>query len=162
MRWDTDIAQLDKKATYHDPVTKTCYYRIDGEKMTFMIELYTTALIDDPIFQMWTYRKDWLDDHIKNARAGIKIVDTDYNTLLTLNDGDNIEMISNDEQAPAEKLECRYIDTYHFYVGKRLYHAAEFAELMEKTPFIVKKCEEAQKAAPEIMALGGFSFKKLF
>lgn len=78
----------------------------------------------------YCYRKDWLDGHLEKAEKGIRFIDSNYNELFKIPDGDKILItLSN-----GERLErtCRYIDEYHTEVGNNLYHICEFAERMEQ------------------------------
>jgi hypothetical protein len=60
----------------------------------------------------------------------IRFIDSDYNTLFTINDGEEIEITLQDGSVVHEV--CRYIDEYHLWVGNRVFHICEFAGLREK------------------------------
>lgn len=78
----------------------------------------------------YCYKKDWLDGHLEKSQKGIRFIDSHYNELFKIPDGDKIIItLSN-----GERLErtCRYIDEYHTEVGNNLYHICEFAERMEQ------------------------------
>lgn len=78
----------------------------------------------------YPYRKDWLNQHLKKAQRGIRFIDSHYNELFRIKDGEKIIVTS----AWGEKTEhtCRYIDDYHTEVGRNLLHICEFAERMEQ------------------------------
>lgn len=78
----------------------------------------------------YCYRKDWLDSHLEKASKGIRFIDSSYNELFRIKDGEKIIVTT----AWGEKSEytCRYIDEYHTEIGNNLYHICEFAERMEK------------------------------
>lgn len=60
----------------------------------------------------------------------IRFIDSKYNTLFYIPDGGSICVILNDGEQITRK--CRYIDDYHFNVGGRTFHIAEYAEIMER------------------------------
>lgn len=78
----------------------------------------------------YCYRKDWLDSHLEKATNGIRFIDSSYNELFKIKDGEKIIVTT----AWDEKSEytCRYIDEYHTEIGNNLYHICEFAERMEQ------------------------------
>lgn len=77
------------------------------------------------------YVKESLDNHMTEAKKGIRFITSNYEELFRIADGDRIVVTA----ATGERSEhiCRYIDEYHVEVGKNLYHICEFAELLEKT-----------------------------
>ena len=82
----------------------------------------------------YCYRRDWLTQHIECAHRGIRFIDTNYNELFRINDGEKIRITY--PTGLVKELECRYIDDYHLQVGHErmnLYHICEFAERMEST-----------------------------
>ena len=60
----------------------------------------------------------------------IRFIDSEYHTLFTVKDGENIAVIRFD----GEKLilPCTYIDDCHTRVGNSAYHICEFAEMQER------------------------------
>lgn len=105
--------------------------RIDTEKHSFLFRLNP----DKGNYNMYCYcyRRDWLDQHMRNAEKGIRFIDSNYNDMFTLPDGGRIQVTNPD----GEKREyvCRFIDPYHVEVGSgafNLYHICEFAERMEQ------------------------------
>lgn len=81
----------------------------------------------------YCYRRDWLEQHMEDARRGIRFINPHYQELFRIPDGDQIRLIKPD----GEKLDrtARYIDDYHVEIGggfgSNLYHICEFAERME-------------------------------
>ncbi len=81
----------------------------------------------------YCYRRDWLEQHMEDARRGIRFINPHYQELFRIPDGDQIRIIKPD----GEKLDrtARYIDDYHVEIGggfgSNLYHICEFAERME-------------------------------
>ena len=89
----------------------------------------------------YCYKKDWLDSHLQKANKGIRFIDTQYNELFRLADGDEIIIMKSDgsfddsdglRDCPA-KYTVRYIDDCHFEYGCNVRHICEFAELVEKS-----------------------------
>lgn len=60
----------------------------------------------------------------------IRFIDTNYNELFTINDGD--EIIVKYESGEVNAKTCHYIDDYHTKIGGKVYHIHEFAEMMER------------------------------
>ncbi|MCL2775672.1 MAG: DUF3991 and toprim domain-containing protein [Oscillospiraceae bacterium] len=80
-------------------------------------------------------------DFMKDVRKDIKFIDSGYNTLFTIKDGDSIKITSGyDGEEMLRK--CRFIDECHTDVGSNIYHICEFAERMEKAG---NKYEPVQK-----------------
>lgn len=59
----------------------------------------------------------------------IRFIDSHYNTLFTIQDGESIE-ISYPDRDTVERV-CEFIDEYHTKVGVNVFHICEFAEKME-------------------------------
>ena len=83
----------------------------------------------------YCYKRIWLDQHIQQARRGIRFISPMYEELFRIPDGDQIRITRYD----GAKLDrtVRYIDDYHIEVGASLgpdiYHICEFAEKMEQS-----------------------------
>lgn len=82
----------------------------------------------------YCYRREHLDNHLKNAQNGIRFITPDYNTLFTLADGDRIRIM--DTQGNYEDKTVRYVDAYHTEIGTSLFHICEFAERTENKVLI--------------------------
>ena len=74
------------------------------------------------------YVKQWLDRHMRQAERGIRFITPDYKELFRIADGEKIRMTIPSGE-PLDQV-CRYVDDYHFEVGRNLYHICEFAERM--------------------------------
>ena len=74
------------------------------------------------------YVKQWLDRHMRQAERGIRFITPDYKEVFRIPDGDKIRMTIPSGE-PLDQV-CRYVDDYHFEVGRNLYHICEFAERM--------------------------------
>jgi len=110
--------------------TEQEYYgvRVDTDKYAYLLRLNP----DKGEYNMYCYcyRRDWLDDHIRQARRGIRFITPHYEEKFRIADGEKIRIILSD----GEQFErgCRYIDDYHVEVGDMIFHICEFAERMKQ------------------------------
>ncbi len=110
--------------------TEQEYYgvRVDTEKYAYLMRLNPNK--GEYNLYCYCYRRDWLDDHIKQASRGIRFIDPHYHEKFRIADGEKIRITYPD----GEQMErvCRYIDDYHVEVGDYAFHICEFAERMEQ------------------------------
>lgn len=99
--------------------------RVDTEKYAYLIRC-----TGDYGFYCYCYVKDSLDRHIKNAKKGIRFIDSSYSELFRVADGE--EIVITYPTGENCTCICRYIDEYHTEIGNTLFHICEFAERMEK------------------------------
>jgi len=66
---------------------------------------------------------------MRQAEKGIRFITPDYKELFRIADGEKIRMTIPSGE-PLDQI-CRYVDDYHFEVGRNLYHICEFAERMK-------------------------------
>ncbi len=102
--------------------------RVDSGNYSYIFRACPVGIDYD--FYVFAYMKDQLDRHIANASKGIRFINSSYNTLFMLADGEKITI--NYADGSKEVKSCRYIDEYHTQIGNNLYHICQFAELMEK------------------------------
>lgn len=102
--------------------------RVNTEKYAYMMRLNPNK--GEYQLYCYCYRKDWLDSHIEQAQRGIRFIDSSYNELFKIKDGEQITVTSS--WGDKHDYTCRYIDDYHTEVGNNLYHICEFAERMEQ------------------------------
>ena len=106
------------------------YYgvRVDTEKYAYLLRLNPDK--GEYNLYCYCYRRDWLDQHLKDAEKGIRFIDSHYKELFRIPDGGKIKIRYswNEERVRT----CRYIDNYHVEIGNNLYHICEFAERMEQ------------------------------
>lgn len=103
-------------------------FRADTQKHTFLIRCNPARGAYN--FYCYCFVREWLDRHMEKANQDIRFIDSGYNELFRLPDGENIIItLDNGEQLDRN---CRYIDEAHLEVGNNLYHICEFAERMEK------------------------------
>ena len=126
----SDLAKYCHSAPQSRMNTDREYYgvRVDTENYAYLLRM--TPDTGDHNLYCYCYRRDWLDDHLKQARRGIRFIDPNYKEQFRIKDGDKIRMTFSD----GESIErtCRYIDDYHLEVGSVAYHICEFAELTER------------------------------
>ncbi len=110
--------------------TEDEYYgvRVDTEKYAYLLRLNPNK--GEYNLYCYCYRRDWLDDHIRQAEKGIRFITSDYKEKFRIPDGDMIQITQSDGEQMIRR--CRYIDDYHLEVGDNLYHICEFAERMEQ------------------------------
>ncbi len=108
--------------------TEQEYYgvRVDTEKHAYLMRLNPNK--GEYNLYCYCYRRDWLDDHIKQARRGIRFITPNYQEKFRMADGEKVRItLSDGEQF--DKV-CRYVDDYHLEVGDLTFHICEFAERM--------------------------------
>lgn len=118
-------------------------FRAETEKYAFLIRY--DPMEGDYNFNFYCYVKEWLDSHIKSAEKGIRFIDSGYNELFRIADGEKI-VITDAAGEKSERI-CRYIDEYHTEVGDNLFHICQFAELMERngSSYEPKQTEQPEK-----------------
>ncbi|MCM1295926.1 MAG: hypothetical protein NC311_10330 [Muribaculaceae bacterium] len=82
-------------------------------------------------FYVYCYKAEWLDRHMERAAQDIRFIDSNYNDLFSLPDGEQITITHAD--GAKSDYTCRFIDEAHVEVGYNLYHICEFAEKMERS-----------------------------
>ncbi|MBC8597508.1 hypothetical protein H8706_11635 [Oscillospiraceae bacterium NSJ-50] len=66
----------------------------------------------------------------KMEQKEIRFIDSRYNELFRIKDGESITVKFSDGSMSDRK--CTYIDDYHTKIGYNVFHICEFAELMER------------------------------
>lgn len=110
--------------------TEQEYYgvRVDTEKYAYLMRLNPNK--GEYNLYCYCYRRDWLDDHIRQARRGIRFITPNYQERFRITDGEKVRItLSDGEQFDRV---CRYIDDYHLEVGDLTFHICEFAERMSQ------------------------------
>ena len=87
------------------------YYgvRVDTEKYAYLLRLNPDR--GEYNLYCYCYRRDWLDQHLKDAEKGIRFIDSHYKELFRIPDGGKVKIHYswNEDQIRT----CRYIDDYH-------------------------------------------------
>ena len=137
LREEGDMLQNRKSLTgycYSNPQarmeTDMEYYgvRVDTEKYSYMLRLCPTK--GEYNVYCYCYVKDWLNDHMRYAKKGIRFITPNYEEKFRIPDGDTVRILLRDGSSFDEV--CRYIDDYHVEVGHNLYHICEFAERLKE------------------------------
>lgn len=102
--------------------------RVDSNEYAYLFRLNPNK--GEYNIYCYPYRKDWLNQHLEKAQRGIRFIDSHYNELFRIKDGEKIIVTS--AWGDKSELTCRYIDDYHTEVGNNLFHICEFAERMEQ------------------------------
>lgn len=102
-------------------------FRADTEKYAYVMRCNPAKENDN--VEIHCYVKEWLDEHIGKAEKGIRFINSRYDELFRIEDGEKIKIRYSDGEE--QEHVCRYIDEYHTEVGNNLYHICQFAEIME-------------------------------
>lgn len=109
-------------------------YRADTDQYAYLCRLNPNK--GEYNFYIYAYRKDWLDQHLRNAERGIRFIDSRYNNKFRIPDGGKIRITFPDSTNDVKI--CRYIDEYHLEIGSNVYHICEFAERTEQNGCLVE------------------------
>lgn len=99
----------NKESEMQGAYTTEFGFRADTEKYAFVLRCNPTR--GDYNFYCLCYVKEWLDKHIEEANRDIRFIDSHYNELFRIPDGERI--IVTDRDGKTESYPCRYIDSYH-------------------------------------------------
>ncbi len=132
--------------SYYQGIYCTEYgFRAETEKHAFLFRCNPSP--GDYNFYCYCYVKERLDHHMKEAEKGILFIDSSYNDLFRIADG---EMISiTDAAGKKSECVCHYIDEYHVEVDNNLYHIGQFAQIMERSGSIYAPVESGTRQAEE-------------
>ena len=124
-----DFCQEHPESGFHDGFAFG--FRADTAQYSYLIRLQPYKG-EENLF-IYCYRRDWLDNHIKEAERGIRFITPNYEEKFRIADGDIVRIRC--QNGRVLDRECRYIDECHVEVGKgwdNLYHICQFAEMMER------------------------------
>ena len=134
-------------------------FRADTESHSYMLRLNPAR--GEYNFYVYCYVREQLDDHMADAKRGIRFVSSGYRDLFRLADGDQIRIVKPD--GTHTDRTCRYIGETHMTCGwdDRLYHIHDFAEEMERAGNIIiplrsslpEKCFAAAPGTDEIVII---------
>ena len=101
------------------------YYgvRVDTEKYAYLLRLNPDR--GEYNLYCYCYRRDWLDQHLKDAEKGIRFIDSHYKELFRIPDGGKVKIHYswNEEQIRT----CRYMDLLTYlrnYEPQELVHVS--------------------------------------
>ena len=107
----------------------------------------------------YCYKREWLEQHIRQAEKGIQFITSEYQEKFRLPDGESVLITrSNGEQV---KQPCRYIDETHMVLGSNLYHICQLAEMLERNgstiapinPQLPKECYALIPSSGEVVRI---------
>lgn len=113
--------------------TEIEYYgvRVDTAKYAYLLRLGPNK--GDYNLYCYCHRRDWLDQHLKQAARGIRFINPHYKEIFRIPDGDKIRILLSD--GDHRDRTARYIDDYHVELnsenGSNIYHICELAERIE-------------------------------
>lgn len=113
---------------------------VDTEEYTYLMRITPQKGMYN--LYCYCYKKDWLQNHIQHANKGIRFITSSYREIFRIPDDSNI-VIEKENQETVTK-HCRYIDDYHVEVGSQLYHICEFAEMIERNKYKIRKENEIE------------------
>ncbi|MDE6590694.1 MAG: hypothetical protein K2K53_10215, partial [Oscillospiraceae bacterium] len=107
-------------------------FRLDTEQYTYFLRLYPDGIEFD--FELYPYRRDLLECHMKQAEKGIRFITPERKEKFRVPDGERIQITTSG--AGTRVNTARYVDDCHFEVvteyDSYLYHIHEFAEWLER------------------------------
>lgn len=103
-------------------------FRVETEKHAYLVRCSPEKESDN--IEIHCYVKEWLDRHISKAEKGIRFINSRYDELFRIADGEKIKIKHSD--GGEQECVCRYIDECHTEVGNNLFHICQFAEIMEQ------------------------------
>ena len=140
-------------------ITREYGFRADTEDYAYMLRLNPNR--GEYNFYIYCYVRGQLDQHMAEAKRGIRFVTSGYRDLFRLADGDRVRIVKPDGKH--EDHTCRYVSETHMAFGldDRLYHIHDFAEEMERAGNTViplrsslpEKCFAALEATGETIII---------
>lgn len=115
-------------------------FRADTDQYSYMLRLSPDK--DEYNVYCYCYRRDWFDEHLRNAEKGIRFITPHYEEIFRIPDGGKIKISRPGFEDYIRT--ARFIDPYHVEIhipmhngvpdfrGGNLYHICEFAEIMER------------------------------
>ena len=112
-------------------------FRIDEEQYAFLLQINTEIKQDHDEFSYYCfcYIAKSLDNHIENAKSGIRFITPAYEEVFRIPDGDCVKVIRADESK--YNMMVRYVDGTHFQMGGTIYHICQYAEHAREKGFRV-------------------------
>ena len=111
--------------------------------------------------------KDWNEflqitqrevNEMQDARKDIRFINSDYKTLFTIKDGENIKFTSGYDGAESVK-KCRWIDETHTVIGNETYHICQWAEICERNGHKFAAAEKPENTIDILSAKYGEDLK---
>jgi len=96
---ESDMGHVDRESVF----------RADTERYSYLMKMCPERLEFD--FEIYSYRRDWLDHHMKQAERGIRFITSNYTEKFRIPDGDNIRIFTGGGET-RDRI-ARYIGDYH-------------------------------------------------
>ena len=127
----SDLAKYCHSTPQSKMQTEQDYYgvRVDTEKYAYLLRLNPN--MGEYNIYCYCYRRDWLDSHLRQAERGIRFIDTNYNEIFRIPDGDKVRVRFYD--GDYYDRPARYIDDYHIEIDNYFFHICELAERVKLT-----------------------------
>ena len=132
-------------------------FRADTQGYSYLIRCIPTG--DDNHVYIYPYRRDLLDQHMKQAEKGIRFITPDGKEKFRVADGDMVRIITSE----GANLDCmtRYIDDCHVEIDGSFYYVREFAEWMRERsskviplrPGLPERCYAVLPSGDEIITI---------
>lgn len=125
-------------------------FRADTKQYSYFLRL--NARRGDYNLYCYAYYRPWLEQHMEEAKAGIRFITPDYEELFRLPDGGKIRITQTSGRT--QDVTCRFIDAYHMETsGGNVYHIAEYAEKLQRAGCTIKPLSpvlqnKAERKAP--------------
>lgn len=113
--------------------TNAYVFRVDTNGSSYLLRCTPTEMFDNAY--IYPYRRNWLDQHMKQAEKGIRFLTPDGKEKFRVPDGEHIRIITGG--GDTRDRTARYIDESHVELvhewGSNVYHIREFAERLGQT-----------------------------
>lgn len=133
-------------------------FRADTKDYSYLLRC--TPDSEDKIhFNIYPYRRECLERHMKQAEKGICFFTTDLKGRFKIPDGDMVR-IAYPGGGYTDKM-CRYVDDCHMEVGGSFYSVYEFAGMIEQSggsviplrSSLLDKCFSITSAADQVVII---------
>ena len=104
-------------------------FRADTRDYSYLIRCIPAG--EDNHVYIYPYRRNCLEQHMKQAEKGIRFIAPDGKEKFRVQDGDMVRIITGAE-SHLDRM-ARYVDDCHAEIGGSFYHIREFAEWMERS-----------------------------
>jgi hypothetical protein len=95
---------------------------------------------------------------MEDVRKDIRFINSDYKTLFTIKDGENIRFTSGYDGAESVK-KCRWIDETHTQIGSEAYHNCQWAEICERNNHTFSPAKKPENKIDVLAAIYGEDLK---
>lgn len=104
-------------------------FRADTLNYSYMIHCVPYRDDEESHVRIYCYRRDCLDQHMKQAEKGVRFITPHYEEKFRVSDGDMVRIIT--KVGTYFDIMVRYVDDCHAIIDRSFYHICEYAELLE-------------------------------